>query len=270
MKKQSLLWRITHPDLEQPSYLFGTMHVQDARVFVYSEQLQDLILACDAFASEFNLDEMVPEAAAIQSQLADGQTLEDVLKPNQWKRLQRFFAKRIPVDVHLFYHQQPIAIANFLSVYVFQKEMQQSLDETLFSFAKEHDKTLFGLETFEEQLEIMRHFDLKTQVKQLMEIIRNFKKFNDNILKMTSLYTAGRVHDLYKASKQGLGKMRKVMLYDRNATMADAFHELAQSQTLFCAVGAGHLSGKKGVLKHLKDKNYSIKPITLRLNSIVE
>ncbi|MGB0863917.1 MAG: TraB/GumN family protein [Saprospiraceae bacterium] len=39
---------------------------------------------------------------------------------------------------------------------------------------------------------------------------------------------------------------------------------MVQEQTLFCAIGAGHLSGKKGVLKLLKDKGYKVKPVKLK------
>ena len=147
---------------------------------------------------------------------------------------------------------------------VFQQDQSLSLDETLFALAKEKNKQLVGLETFDDQLAIMKNMKLKMQIKQLMGIVKNYKKFKKSLNNLTNLYVEGRVHQLYQMSKKGMGKLKKPLLYDRNITMANEFDKVVQEQTLFCAIGAGHLSGKKGVLKLLKDKGYKVKPVKLK------
>jgi uncharacterized protein YbaP (TraB family) len=55
--------------------------------------------------------------------------------------------------------------------------------------------------------------------------------------------------------------MRKLLLYERNTIMAERFAEIARQESLFCAVGAGHLSGKKGLLRLLKKEGFKVRPI---------
>jgi uncharacterized protein YbaP (TraB family) len=55
--------------------------------------------------------------------------------------------------------------------------------------------------------------------------------------------------------------MRHVLLYDRFLKMVNSFEKIAAGQSLFAAVGAGHLAGGKGVLRILKKRGYTITPI---------
>ena len=43
--------------------------------------------------------------------------------------------------------------------------------------------------------------------------------------------------------------------------MTKRFAKIARSQTLFCAVGAGHLAGQKGMLRLLKKKGFNVRPV---------
>ncbi|HRW20642.1 MAG TPA: TraB/GumN family protein, partial [Bacteroidales bacterium] len=49
---QSLLWEITGKGFEKPSYLYGTIHIQDKRVFAFDSVVYEKINFCDAFAME--------------------------------------------------------------------------------------------------------------------------------------------------------------------------------------------------------------------------
>jgi uncharacterized protein YbaP (TraB family) len=55
--------------------------------------------------------------------------------------------------------------------------------------------------------------------------------------------------------------MRSALIYRRNQHMARAFADIAREKPLFCAVGAGHLPGGKGMLRLLKQRGFRIEPI---------
>src|SRR5579871_2249156 len=55
----TLLWRISGKDLKEPSYLFGTMHVKDKRVFGFSDSVMLAIQKCKSFALEVHPDSSV-------------------------------------------------------------------------------------------------------------------------------------------------------------------------------------------------------------------
>jgi uncharacterized protein len=260
MKKQSLLWQISNSKLESPSYVFGTMHVQDLRAFQHLELAQSAIEKCTAFATEFRLDEANPTQAAAHLELQQGMTLEGILTQKQFEKVNQFLIKQLNMGLNNFMFQKPMMITNLLTNSTLQQEMQASLDETLFNFAQSQEKTLLGLETFEEQLAILDSIDLKIQVKQLMSMVKNFKTHRESIDKLTAHYINGNVFQLYKSSKKSMGKLRKLMLYDRNEVMANRIDEIAQTQSLFAGIGAAHLAGSRGVLRALKDKGYKVKP----------
>ena len=103
--------------------------------------------------------------------------------------------------------------------------------------------------------------DLKEQCRSLKRLATNFKSFKRELKTTTELYLKGDTQKLFKKAKKSIGGMRRVLLYDRNVKMADSFERFATEQSLFAAVGAGHLGGKKGVLRLLKKKGYSVQPV---------
>lgn len=261
MKKQSLLWKITSKGTKTPSYLLGTMHVKDSRAFGDLEQIKQLILSCEAFATEFDLEKADPEQAAAAFRLPDNSTLYDYISPKKMERLENFLLKRFHLPVSEFANNQPIVLTNFLTTLAFQQDQQQSLDETLYAFAKAENRTMLGLETFEEQLAVMKKMTVKSQVKQLIGLTKNFNKYRKSLNKLAEMYSRGDIQQLYKSSKKSMGKMKKPMIYDRNVIMADRFEAIVAEQSLFCGIGAGHLAGKKGVLKLLKEKGFKVKAV---------
>ena len=74
-------------------------------------------------------------------------------------------------------------------------------------------------------------------------------------------YQQGDIQRLYKAAKKDAKGMRKVLLFDRNILMAERFSEIAREKTLFCAVGAGHLPGQKGMLRLLKKDGFTVEAV---------
>jgi hypothetical protein len=45
--------------------------------------------------------------------------------------------------------------------------------------------------------------------------------------------------------------------------MSDRISNFAKQNTIFVAIGAGHLSGQKGVLNLLKQNGFSVNPIKI-------
>ena len=54
----------------------------------------------------------------------------------------------------------------------------------------------------------------------------------------------------------------KVLVDKRNKTMYKGFRKIAKKQHVFCAVGAAHLPGDKGLIGLLRKKGYTVEPVT--------
>ena len=53
------------------------------------------------------------------------------------------------------------------------------------------------------------------------------------------------------------------MIYDRNEIMSARISDFAKRNSIFVAIGAGHLSGQKGVLRQLKKEGFLLKPVKI-------
>lgn len=263
--KNSLLWRISKPGL-QDSYLFGTMHVRDQRVFGQQSLIERKILDCDVYAAELNLDEIDQQIMANAMDLDEDIHLHDLLKPKIYKRLERLFLKQTGFPLAYFDQSQPIMITNLLTESVLAKDAPYSLDATLWRFAQANEKITIGIETFEEQLAIMDKISLDYQVKGLNDMVRNFKKFKKQLKHLTALYQSGDLKKLFKKTKKQAGPLRKLMIYNRNQIMAERIGQFVQEKSVFAAIGAGHLEGAKGVLRLLKKQGFRCKPISMELS----
>ena len=261
MKKHTLLWEIQGDSLKAPSYFFGTMHVRDNRAFRNFEFLENCIANCDAFAAEFDLQDADYGQLQNAARLPEGKTLEELLNPRVYKKLAGIVQRETGHHLNNFNHSSPILLFNVLSEAQFSTDNQQALDSALYHVAQNLHKNLMGLETFEAQISVFEKINLKEQCRSLKKIATNFKSFRKNLKRSAELYVQGDLQKLLKLTKRSIGSMREVLLYQRNHTMADSFEAIAQEQSLFAAVGAGHLGGKKGVLRLLKKKGYTITPI---------
>lgn len=262
-QKNTLLWKIIG-DHQEVSYLFGTMHVMDQRAFRYKDLVEEKILECEIYAAEMNLDEVNQAAMGDTMDLDDDLSLSTLLKPKIYKRLAKLFDKQIGMPLSFFEKSQPLLISNLITESQLSRDMPLSLDATLWQFAKEKEKVTIGIESFEEQLQILSSISLDYQLKGLTDLVRNFKKVRKQLFKLTHLYEQGNIKQLWKQSKKQAGGMRKIMIYDRNKVMAERIANLAREQSLFVSVGAGHLSGGKGIIRLLKKEGFKLKPVSLQ------
>ncbi|MEZ4954179.1 MAG: TraB/GumN family protein [Saprospiraceae bacterium] len=258
--KKTFLWRISNDRLPGASYLFGTMHVQDLRAFSNLQLVQEKILECESFAAEFHLDQ-TPTTAAQKMALPEGVSLKDLLSKKKYLKTRLVLLKATGLDLDFFIQTSPFMLTGLIGSQLLGKEMPQSLDEYLWHFAKSNDKNLRGIETFEEQMEVLEKIPLQMQVKMLLGLSSNINSFRKHTLHLAELYQNGEFQRLSKSVKKNAKGLRKLLLYHRNEVMAERIFESVKTERLFAAIGAGHLGGGKGVIRLLKKKGLTLKPI---------
>ena len=156
---------------------------------------------------------------------------------------------------------RPLFITNLLTEKILTDDNSVAMDSELYQLAQTLGKECTGIETFAEQLAILEQIPLAYQVKSLLKIGKNIKQFRKGLKKMFIIYESQDVQKIHKIAKKGAGKMRKIMLYQRNELMVERFSEKIYKKSIFCAIGAGHLGGKQGVLRLLKQKGLIVKPV---------
>jgi uncharacterized protein YbaP (TraB family) len=263
-KKQSLLWKLTADGIAVPSYVFGTMHVQDRRAFNGIDLIFEKINACDAFAAEFHLDDAAGSFDGTAMLLPHHLTLHDFIPPKKYAKLRQRLLKSAQLDLDLLQRSLPFMAVNMIGGKILQSDMPVSLDEHLWNEASRAGKKLLGIESFQEQMEVLGKIPIEMQVKMLLELGRNLRHYRQHIQRLADLYCSGDLYRLSKTVKKNAKGLRKMMLYHRNEVMAGRIAALARQQSLFAAIGAGHLLGGKGVLRLLKKEGLKVVPVQVK------
>ena len=89
----SLLWKIEGNGLTEPSYLFGTMHVEDKRAFNFSDQVLPAIEHSEKFALEIHPDSIMSFVKTMTNGKTPGYLkIKSVLKHKEYKKIaKRYF-----------------------------------------------------------------------------------------------------------------------------------------------------------------------------------
>lgn len=260
-KNKTLLWKIIQPNQNEYSYVFGTMHVRDNLAFQNIDFIKEKIQICTAFAVEYNLDDGNTHMTSNLIHLPNGKSLLDYMPEKKYNKLRKTILKSFRVDLNFFKKLKPLFANNVIGESILSKDQSEALDSHLWAFAKAEKKTLLGIETWQEQLATLQQLTIDYQISGLIKIGKNPKKYRQALLKSVQDYVDGDFQKLFQSTKKGAGDKRKVLLYNRNKIMADRIADFAQQQSIFVAIGAGHLGGGKGVLRLLKQKGFLIKPV---------
>lgn len=257
-QNNSLLWRI-ESEFPEDSWLFGTMHIKDAKAFGLLDTLYQKIDYCEAFATELHLDE-IKSGEAGKFSPTPAPPLYELLPSNHYRRLKKILRKALNIDLDQWSVAHPVVVSKLISEAMMASQMPVFLDDQLWRYAKNQGKQLFGLETLEEQLAVFNFIPLEEHLDHLKSLARNFSRSRKKQLRLLELYARGDLRQLHKAALKGAGN-KEMMVYRRNEIMVDRIDVLIREhQSAFCAVGAGHLWGEKGILRGLKHKGYRLTP----------
>lgn len=256
-----MLWAVGPKSTAPRSYLFGTMHVRDQRAYAFYEQACHHIDRCTALALELDLGSMDQETQARLMQQTPGQSLSALLPEKKLEKVRKFFLRSLNIDIHPLRHLSPLLVSNLINDRLLQEDHPIALDEMLWQYARQEGKAVLGIETYEEQLKVLQQISPEIQAQSIVAMARRFRQHRQNLLRLAALYADGNLPKLHQSSKRNLSGMRYQMLYRRNAIMANRIGKLVEGQSVFCAIGAGHLYGGKGVLRLLRQQGLKITPV---------
>lgn len=260
-KQKTLIWRFyTEGASSTAHYLLGTMHIADNQAFTFEESMKKRVLECTVFASEFNFDEADSNVAQAAMLLPEGVVLSQILSKKLYAKTGQLLKKRLNQDIGNYENFKPIIFSKLITETVLSNDRLQSLDDMLFEFARENGRILRGVETFDEQINILHSMSLEGQIKALKDMVSGFSKVRKELLKTAKWYAEADLKQLYQASKASMKGNRRLMIFDRNNLMTERIAAMAAENTVCVAIGAGHLWGEKGVLNQLKKMGFIVEP----------
>lgn len=262
--KSSLIWSVRHHDRQHESFLVGTMHVSDERAFVHFPHVLDRMSQVGSFYGEVDLDQLrstVDPAAFI---IPGGQPLSQIWSNKKWHRFDRTLKMALGLDLIQFDQLAPILLLNEMTLRMLNHERELPLDLALWNEANSRDLRLGGLETIAEQAATMASLEASMQIKMLERALKNVSGLRKKTERLIELFQKGEIHRLHKLTRKDLGAMKHILIDERNERMAHRFQEHHMDMPIMAAIGAGHLSGEKGMIHQLKTKGLNAKPVLFR------
>ncbi len=261
---RGLLWKIERAGAPA-SYLFGTLHMADARVTALPPPVRQVFDAAASLTME-----LVPDAAALSHLLEsmffnDSRTLESIVGAELYADVRRAFAKRnLPAtDLSKF---KPWAVTVVLSMPVATGD--PPLDMQLQLRAIENGKPVEGLETAQEQVAVFNDLSFAQQRALLETTLRHQDEFNAQLEAIVQAYLArdlARLQLLFEeqapADRALHATLTERLLTSRNHRMVERLGARLKRGNVFIAVGAAHLPGPDGILQLLEREGYRVNAV---------
>lgn len=229
-----LLWEISGNGLKQKSYLYGSLHSNDRRLFNYLS---------DSVYYALNQSEVIALETDVFSLFDDP-----------------MFNKKNRLKLNYDNNGDPYTSTNTStnSSYGDEDGMPQFLDAYFEQYCHNAGKKFTPLESAEEQLEAFEGFG-NFNLSNL-----NIETMYMSIDDMIELYLEGDIYVLNNMMKESLryreGAYAKIIV-DRNRNMIESLEDDLKSNSVFCAVGASHLAGGAGMINLLRGKGYTVRSV---------
>ncbi len=264
--QKSLLWEIRGKEIEQPSYLYGTMHIVCEEDTKLSEGLKIAIKNSKRVFFEIDMDDMTEVMGALKyARMKDGLKINDLVTPVEYERLEAFFKQnKSPLPLAMMARFKPYFISAIISEGLMECEKKSSIEQIIMTEAKKDDKFISGLETVEFQASLFDSVPYEKQAQDLVLLIDSIDSYKKTTLEMFDMYKKQDIESmdsLILKSDPGMAQFMDLLLYNRNFRWADQISgEMLDTPAIF-AVGAGHLGGEKGVINLLRKKGFILKPL---------
>ena len=264
------LWKI---DGENPSYLFGSIHLTGEDLLTLPDVVEEAIDDADYVFTEIKLDDATAMLSAQAVSLGTGETLQGLLPANVEDKLDNYLeTKGLSITVFSSFKIWSVATTITLLDDIQELAVSPSLDQYLWNLGEEKGKIMGGLETVEEQLNIFDSLTVDEQVILLNEtldmLIENEEQGISLLDTMKEAYINGDIEVLhnmliadYDEENPLDVKLWDQLITDRNTNMVFRIKENITNNPddqFFFIIGAGHYYGDDGILQLLENDGFTI------------
>lgn len=258
-----LLWRVTGSGLSQPSYVFGTFHLTCRDQFQVDDSLKRAIDSVEGLVLEINLRDPSLLSDYIQSsRLPVGVTLTQSWSSAKRDSVRHLMKQSFQLELANYETLQPMVLISALYPKLLNCPTA-SYELYLMEQAQKRKMKITGLEKASDQLKAMAKIPVEKQLESVVEMIQDPAKSKKEFDELWELYRTKKVHELFNVTTKDphLGDYQPILLDQRNENWMLQLPEIMKQTPSLIAVGAGHLSGPKGLLNLLKAAGYEVQPV---------
>ena len=262
----TLLWRITGNGLSKPSYLYGTMHLTDKRIFQLGDSVYKALEQTDGFAAELDMNRL---GTQMMNQFLNNEEQKNATEPPKvkervseetWNKYKLLLEKKFNKKADKITVDDLDNIESKLQLDLFKKgDMPTFLDAWLSGQARKQGKWVGGIEDLEDQLEHMNDFgDIEEKIQLAL--------FDDNYYRgslewFIKVYTNQQLDTIDAFMYREEDGKKDYIMIKRNLKMARRMDSLSAIRSTLFAVGAAHLPGDSGVIALLRSRGFTVTPV---------
>lgn len=261
------LWLATKN--HQQLYLFGSIHIGSEQFYPLPETFiqafessQRLVIETDVSSLSANDRRLLQ----VTTQQPSGRTLADDISPKYQQKLKQI-SQQLGLSASLFNNMQAWYVAIMLSQLQMQAlgyQAELGLDVHFIEQAKQHNKAIYQLESFAEQLATLNQL-ATIETPLLEQTIDDYENIPQLFEQLVGYWNQGNNQQLIALLKddpmfqQDAQWLAEALLYQRNRHWLNQLSQL--DNTSFVVVGAMHLYGEQGLLESLKMRGYLIREV---------
>ena len=225
--KYQLLWEIKSKNNNHVSYLFGSMHSNDSRMFNFPDTVYQGFINAQTVVVETDV------AALFETY----DVRLDAYKLDIIESLNKTDGTR--------------------TAYGSEDGRPQFLDAYFQECAYAAGKKVVTLETFEEQLAASEKISASASAFNFGATRYTEEMFVDAYLKGDIV----SLTKMLKAQLNGSPETYDAFISKRNKSMANGLDTLMRKSNVFCVIGSGHLYGNDGVVQLLRNKGFTVRRV---------
>ncbi len=258
--ENSILWKVEHPDLEKPSFIFGTLHMMCSDDFTMPEKVLQAVATADALVLEIDFSDP-EEMKSLQASMTGAQKISEELSVAQFKKLDTLVQRVIGT---------PLANLDayglsMLNMMLFSKMLPcteiKSFEAELMQIAKTEEMPIYSFETVNEQVAIVKAaYPTAFSYQQMMLFDAYKKDLNNAIIAYNKEELNVAINYLTKPEYMD-ANATTLLQVNRNKNWVEQMPQLMQERSNLFAVGAAHLSNNFGIIHLLRQRGYTVSPV---------
>lgn len=261
-KYPSLLWEISKEN-SKPSYLYGTMHVSERIAFHLSDVFFEKLLSTDKIALESNPETWLDELQNSPAEM--GSAMNPYGNYQFYNSFQRSPLKNELLKQSFMFNDFMLNGILYRTNDSFNDYQEDTyLDMFIYQVGKRTNRSIVNLEEYKESRQLVEKAFLSNSRFDPPAWAKKMSKDKPIHILMEDAYRDKNL-DMIDSISRGMNSpnYNKFMLFERNANMVKRMDSIfRKGETLFIGIGAAHLPGQEGVIEMLREKGYTVKPVS--------
>jgi len=266
-----LLWKVSGNGLTKPSYLFGTHHLIEKDQIKDFDKMLDLAGNSDVVVGEMIIDNSLgAQLKMVKYAMMKDTTMKELISETDYALVDTEYKQTMNMGLNKLGKMKPMLLSTMYSLMLYMKmnnlkKQPEAVDLLFQKKAKKNKKKVIGLETLEQQMDLLLNsIPLKRQAEIMVEGVKGKVKDIELLKEMNEAYLAGNLTQLEKINNEDedmTNDEKKILIDNRNNDWMKQIPSLLSKQSCYVAVGCIHLVGETGLIAQLKKAGYTVEGI---------